>query len=177
MNFKCSICGEIHDAGDMSWNFPEPLPWLGATDEERARSYLTDDQCELVARDAVHYFIRGQLEIPIKNTGRIFTWSVWCSLSEASHMEISYHWESSTRTELAPHFGWLCSRIPHYPDTLHLKTHVHQRAVGLRPFVELERTAHPLAVDQREGIDAARLNELHSRLLHEYKNRDGGDPD
>ena len=62
MSFRCSICGETHDASEMSWNFPEPVPWLIATEEERARSWLTDDQCELVASDAVHYFIRAQLE-------------------------------------------------------------------------------------------------------------------
>jgi hypothetical protein len=63
-------------------------------------------------------------------------------------------------------FGWLCSLIPEYPDTMHLKTHVHQRAVGTRPTVELEATNHPLAIDQREGIEPERLQEIVQKLIH-----------
>jgi hypothetical protein len=35
---------------------------------------------------------------------------------------------------------------------MHLKTHVHLRNKGLRPLIELERTDHPMALDQRNGI-------------------------
>jgi len=37
-------------------------------------------------------------------------------------------------------------------STVNLKTMVHARAVGLRPWLELEPTDHPLAVEQRTGI-------------------------
>jgi hypothetical protein len=47
-----------------------------------------------------------------------------------------------------------------------LKTMVHQRPVGERPMVELEETDHPLSVDQRDGIDPARMEEIISRVLH-----------
>jgi hypothetical protein len=47
-----------------------------------------------------------------------------------------------------------------------MKTHVRQRRVGLRPTVELARTDHPLAIDQREGIDTERLNRIVGGLLH-----------
>jgi hypothetical protein len=67
---------------------------------------------------------------------------------------------------LGPHFGWLCTKIPGYHDTVFLKTMVHQREVGLRPSVELEPTEHPLAVDQRQGIDEKRMRKIASGLLH-----------
>ena len=46
--------------------------------------------------------------------------------------------------------NWL--RLPCYPDTVNLKTNVHTRAVGERPFIDVEPTDHPLAVEQRNGI-------------------------
>ena len=36
------------------------------------------------------------------------------------------------------------------------------RPVGLRPLAVLHQSAHPLAVEQREGITAARAEELAS---------------
>jgi hypothetical protein len=45
-------------------------------------------------------------------------------------------------------------------------THVHTRAVGRRPFVELEPTDHLLAVEQREGITQERVREIAELVLH-----------
>jgi hypothetical protein len=47
-----------------------------------------------------------------------------------------------------------------------LKTMVHQREIGVRPRVELEATNHPLAVDQRDGIEPDRLKQMVIELLH-----------
>ena len=64
-------------------------------------------------------------------------------------------------------FGWLSTHLPVYePSTVNLKTLVHTQPVGERPLLELEPTDHPLAVEQREGIDLARVQELAERLLH-----------
>jgi hypothetical protein len=81
-------------------------------------------------------------------------------------LEVSDHWEDPARTSLGPYFGWLCTKIPEYPDTVFLKTMVYQRPVGKRPVVELEETDHPLSVDQRNGIDPSRMQEIISKVLH-----------
>jgi hypothetical protein len=47
-----------------------------------------------------------------------------------------------------------------------LKTNVHTREVGVRPLVELEPTDHPLAVEQRDGIAMARVQEIAELNLH-----------
>jgi hypothetical protein len=166
MKFRCAKCGDEHDLGDRAWHFPEPLPWLLASDEEREQSVLTPDQCELVTQGQVHHFIHALLQIPVHGRSEPFVWGVWCSQSEATYMEVSALWESEERVKIGPHFGWLCSRIPCYPDSMHLKTHVHQRSVGLRPLVELEATDHPLSVDQRTGIEIDRLNRIVEEVLH-----------
>ncbi|MCI4339810.1 MAG: DUF2199 domain-containing protein, partial [Thermoplasmata archaeon] len=46
-----------------------------------------------------------------------------------------------------------CTSLPLYPDTLLLKTHVHTRPIGQRPFVELEPTDHPLSVERADRLD------------------------
>ena len=35
-----------------------------------------------------------------------------------------------------------------------------------RPYVDLEPTDHPLAIEQREGITAARAREIAERIMH-----------
>jgi hypothetical protein len=89
------------------------------------------------------------------------------SLSESSFEEVSEHWDDPERTWIGPHFGWLCTPIPEYPDTMLLKTSVRQRPPGERPLVELEPTDHRLSRHQREGIEPADLREIIQRLLHD----------
>ena len=59
----------------------------------------------------------------------------------------------------------LCNELSVYPSTSGLKTKVHLRNKGVRPFVELEPTDHPLAVEQRKGIRLQRVEEIASVLL------------
>ena len=75
-------------------------------------------------------------------------------------------WDTPGRESEPPCFGWLCTSLPLYPKTLHLKTHVHTHPVGERPFVELEPTDYPLAVEQRNGITMDRVREIAEALLH-----------
>jgi len=66
----------------------------------------------------------------------------------------------------ARYFGWLASRLPHYPDTLNLKTMVVARSAGLRPLLELEPGGHPLAVDQRDGLTSHAAQALAGKIWH-----------
>jgi hypothetical protein len=166
MEFTCRTCGERHDTSEISLGADEPVQWNLLSDDERANSQLGEEQCVIEAGGQTQYFVRACLEIPIKGAESVFTWGVWVSLSEKSFTEMGDHWEDPARTSFGPYFGWLCTPIPGYPDTVYLKTMVHQRAVGLRPFVELEPTDHPLALDQRNGVDPARMQEVIVELLH-----------
>ena len=69
-------------------------------------------------------------------------------------------WNDAARAEEPPYFGWFSTSLPGYPETLNLKTLVHTRAVGLVPWIELEPTDHPLAVEQRTGITWERIREI-----------------
>jgi|SRR6516165_585556 hypothetical protein len=166
MEFTCRTCGKLHDSNEISFGADAPVQWALISDQERAKSELGGEQCVIEADGQRQFFIRACLEVPIKGTARTFTWGVWISLSEKSFLEMSEHWDDPGRTRRGPYFGWLCTKIPEYPDTVFLKTTVHQRAVGQRPIVELEETDHPLSVDQRSGVDALRMQEIISKVLH-----------
>ena len=166
LTFQCRTCGEVH-VGLPAFHFGGPAQ-LGAVPPEEfdARVDLTDDSCTLDL-DGQHHFVRAQLEIPIRGTDDHLTWSVWCSLSAASFSRYVELFDDAGREPGEAFFGWLCNAVPEYPDTMFLKTHVHVRSYPLRPWVELEPTEHPLAVEQREGISAERAIALAERLLHQ----------
>lgn len=144
--------------------FDVPAIYYTIPGEERdERCDLTSDLCVV---DEKHFFIRGCLEIPILDGGGPFVWGVWASLSQENFKRVVQLWETEGREVEPPYFGWLSTSIPLYPETLSLKTHVHTRPVGQRPFIELEPTDHPLAVEQRQGITMARVREIAAALLH-----------
>src|SRR5262249_42244540 len=111
------------------------------------------------------FYIRGLLEIPILGCTDRLAFGVWCSLSRASMETVSQVWEKPDRENAGYFFGWLGSQLPLYPDTRRLKTHVHLRAPPMAPFVELEPTDHPLAVEQRNGVTVERVIEIAEALL------------
>lgn len=123
--------------------------WHVPVEKREEDVFLTSDSCVIADR---FFFIRGLLEVPIVDTGEVFTWGVWVSLKEENFFLWQEHYEIAKRSHIGPFFGWLCTKLPYYPDTLSLKTMVHLRDDFIRPWVELESTDHPLAVDQRQGI-------------------------
>lgn len=106
------------------------------------------------------------MELPVVDGEGPFVWDVWVSLSEANFKRASDRWHDPNRTEEPPYFGWLCNSLPGYPETLSLKTNAHTRGVGIRPFIELEPTDHPLAVEQRDGITMVRVLEIAETAMH-----------
>lgn len=162
--YFCQRCGSHHDELPMTYGADAPELYYRIPEEERAtRCDLTEELCMV---DDEFFFIRGCLEIPVVDGNQPFVWGVWVSLSQQNFARVAEIWEQPDRESEPPMFGWLSTSLPLYPETLNLKTHVHIRAVGKRPFIELEPTDHPLAVEQREGILMRRVEEIASVLAH-----------
>lgn len=140
-------------------------PWRALVPEYEVtqRVALNADQCIV---DMEHFFIRGHINIPIEGRGEPLTFSVWSSVSEQSFRHISERWSEPDRATDPPYFGWLCSPIRFYPDTLHLKLSVQSRLLGLTPLFTVEPTEHPLAIDQHQGITIQRWHMIAHELLH-----------
>ncbi|WP_435190192.1 DUF2199 domain-containing protein [Streptomyces sp. bgisy126] len=147
----------------MNYTAEAPAVWdpafVGADD-----CLLSSDQCVVLGQ---HYFVKGLIEIPVIDSDEVFSWGVWVSLSRENFSRAADLWDRPGREAEQPYFGWLTTDLPVYsPTTLNLKTHVHTRPVGERPSVELERTDHPLAVEQRTGITLDRVQEIAAAVLH-----------
>jgi hypothetical protein len=162
-SFRCSTCSKVHE-GMPSFGWDYPLQYLEVPEAEREkRCALTSDTCVI---DDEHFFVRGCLEIPVIGEEEVFSWGVWTSLSEKNFKHYLELYDVSVRSTHGPFFGWLCAAIGIYGDTMSLKTMVHLRDDGMRPFVELEPTDHPLAVEQRNGITLERVAEIYEKMIH-----------
>lgn len=153
----CSQCNSTHDQIPAFHSDRPSQYWDVPEDKREADVYLTSDACVIAER---FFFVRGLLEIPIIGHNENFTWGVWVSLSEANFYIWQDNYEMANREHLGPFFGWLCTQIQVYPETLHLKTMMHLRNNGIRPRIVLEQTDHPLSIEQYEGISIDRALEL-----------------
>ena len=161
--WTCPFCNEQHDELPTVYGAEAPWRALGVTEaDSEARVELNKDLCVV---DEKHFFVRGHIELAVDGKEAGFAWSVWCSLSQESFSRMMDSWESEDRDQDPPYFGWLMTDLPLYPTTLHLKTNVRNRKPGQVPFVELEPTEHPLAVEQQTGITQRRVEEIAHALL------------
>jgi len=142
-----------------------PLNYYAIPETERAtRCELGSDDCVI---DRNSFFVRGCLEIPVRGETDPLIWGVWVSLSERSFLTWQEVFDQPHRSHVGPFFGWLNAWLKPYPETMNLKTRVHLRDHGQRPWIELEPTDHPLAVEQRNGISVDRVAEIYSIMVHD----------
>lgn len=161
--FVCRGCGEWHDFLPFSYHAGSPADWSDELEDEDGCA-LTEEQCII---NGERFYVHALVGLPVLDAEENFEWGVWVSLSEANFQRMSDAWEEPGRENMEPMFAWLSTELPVYePSTLGLKTMVHTQPVGFRPLVELEPTDHPLAVEQRNGITVARVQQLAEILLH-----------
>lgn len=163
LGFTCKCCGEWHEGLPLHYSADAPVYWTPdmAADPDCA---LSSDQC-VIKGEA--FFMRGLIQIPVLDHDEEFSWGVWVSLSPENFARAAKLWDTPGRENEPPYFGWLSTELPLYsPSTINLKTNLHTRPIGLRPLIELEPTDHPLAVEQRNGITLARVQQIAEALLH-----------
>ncbi len=150
-----------------SFGATAPLSYFAVPEEERGtRCDLGSDDCVI---DGKFFFVRGCIEIPVHGEDEPFSWGAWVSLSEANFHQWIACFGSKKRSHIGPFFGWLNAYFSVYPDTTGLKTQVYLRDDGIRPYIELELTDHPLAVEQHNGISVARVAEIYAHMVHQSK--------
>jgi hypothetical protein len=156
--YFCSACGSFHPERPTCWNFDLPVVVAALSETEREqRVDMSSDQCIL---DGEHFFILGNLDVPIKNSSESLVWSAWSTLSKKNFERASELWEAAGRESEPPYFGWLSNQIPGYPDSVNIKALVHTQPVGIRPRIEVIEEDHPLREEQHSGISAARADAI-----------------
>lgn len=150
--------------GMPSFGWDYPLQYLMIPAEQRAkRAELGRDYCII---DGIEFYVRGCLEVPVHGEEEPLSWGAWVSLSRESFTEYTTLHDDIARDAGARFVGWLCSALPGYPADPPLKAAIHVRPWPTRPFIELEPTDHPLAVEQRNGIGPERVRAIAQCLLH-----------
>jgi hypothetical protein len=168
----CVSCGNTH-VGIFDLACAKPDFWEGA--EEYAPNVLALESTHFLSEDFCvlndqHYFVRCVLGLPLIGLeGERFGFGVWATLSKPNFARYIESFDSGEQGHLGPWFGWFSNRLIGYPDTLNLKCQVHPRSGRQRPWIELEPTDHPLAVEQRVGVTYDRLVDLYAIYGHQVQ--------
>ncbi|MFZ0953405.1 MAG: DUF2199 domain-containing protein [Candidatus Sulfotelmatobacter sp.] len=160
--FQCHTCGKWHQGLPLDYAYDAPYYWSESLRAD-GDSFLNSDFCVIKKKD---FFVRGLIEIPVIGRDEPFRWGVWTSLSKSNFDRIVDLWRDPKLLEEPPYFGWLSNSIELYPHTLNLKINLHSKDISRRPYLLLEQTDHPLAIEQRVGITMERLREIAERSLH-----------
>jgi hypothetical protein len=105
--------------------------------------------------------------VPLRGLpGQCFSYGVWSTLSKQNFELYAETFDSGEQGGLGPWFGWFSNRLKGYPDTLNMKCQVHPQFGRRRPWIELEQSGHPLAIEARDGIAYERLLEIHAMEGH-----------
>ena len=72
---------------------------------------------------------------------------------------------SGTRASLFS-AGILSIPIPSYPETMGLAVSIHLRDDGIRPYVAIAPTDHPIYAEQRDGVGVDRIQALYDYFEH-----------
>jgi hypothetical protein len=168
--FDCASCGETH-FGMLDLALDRPIGWPDELEKYEIHRngdfLLTDDLCVMHGNE---FYVRGVIELPIKHAEEhSFRYGVWSSLSQENFKIYKDNFDLNQCDHLGPWFGWFSNELKGYPKTLHLKVKVFPQNERSRPSFALEPTDHPLAVEQREGIEIDRILEVFRANGHDLQ--------
>jgi hypothetical protein len=127
-------------------------------DEQReARADIDGDFCRL---DEERYFVRGLIEMPIRNGG-YFGYGVWIEVAEDDCFRLIDFWHDGPTGESFS--GRLANELDTYPGSRGLRVSFETREQ--LPAVQIEDD-HLLASEQRAGISERRADDLASSGYH-----------
>jgi hypothetical protein len=164
MGYTCRTCGAWHDERPQCFGAELPDVVAALSPEElESRVERSSDQCVL---DGEHFFVLGNLDVPIHGSAEPLRWTVWTTLSAKNFERASDLWSTPGRESEEPYFGWLSNQIPGYPWSGSIKLQAHTQPVGVRPRLQVIEDGHPLSLEQERGIGAERADELIHAALH-----------
>ena len=161
MRFKCSKCGEEHEGWPaIAFDMPHYYHILSVQDKKEMAT-LDDDFCIINHGDQIDRFIRVVLFQKVKDSCQDLHYGLWVSVSEKTFNTYSEHFKQGTLE--GSFFGYLCSNVPGYDNTLSIKTNVHVSKGVNRPEIvpHDDQMDIPFVKDYYEGIS---LEEAEQRI-------------
>lgn len=157
--FQCSSCNEWHEGiPGWGWIYPPQVDEIPESERED-RCFLTSELCVI---DGSEHYVLGCLEIPVIGYSDLLSFRVWVALSPEDYREFEELIEVSHRSNRGPYLGRLAVPVPSYSGAMGLGVQVHLRDDGIRPYIELEPTDHPVSVEQRHGTSLQRIQAVYS---------------
>jgi len=168
LNKTCPICKKKHLDVPLCYGGEAPYYLLELDPPLNEKNFndrveLSSDQCVI---DGNQFFIRGHIDIKILDNNEIFSWSVWCSVSEESFLHMSDNWENNDRINFRAYFGYLMTIVEIYPDTLLQKVSIKSNEIGFVPSISILDKKHPMTIDQQKGISYRKVLEINHKLNH-----------
>jgi hypothetical protein len=147
--------------------FAEPTHWSELTDEERAAGDLRRNTCEIHVEEGDFFYVRGSLDLPIRDWDESLCYGVWSSLSARNFRRFHELYDDPARVDEPPYSSWFGNRVPGFPDSLNLEARVEIRDADEIPAIVLyEEQDHPLVAAQQDGIELAQAIALVEPVLH-----------
>lgn len=161
----CAACNAEHDLSDLEPNFERPDAFFAVAPAERA-SRICDAGDACIVRDEqgdAHYYLHVLVPIPVRGERVPFHWVAWVEIDAAPWRRLVDGLAADGRSADGAFActASLANDFPGYPSTLGMRGTVQVMERRLRPaFTIAADVAHPLAREQREGIQAERLLEI-----------------
>jgi hypothetical protein len=156
-SWVCGVCGKTHEGAisDYAWKLPDDV-WA-AGEEHRTQMLEWSEDMSFVDR---RWFVRGMLEVPYKFGPGRWGWGLWAEVDESVLKRYSEIWELDGSNEPRVS-GKIACKISLFPDSVGLPVEIQFGPPDLRPsfFLPADST-HPLALEQRNGIDEQRYHEI-----------------
>lgn len=153
----CAKCGQEHPIEEMELTFRRPDDAATLSSDERARR--VQESSDLCIVDNHKFFIRCVLPLPVAGRERPYNIGLWVQVSQDTFQRIYDLWDSEDQHSEPPLEATIANEIPTSDGILGHKAWLYLAGPGTRPNVLLEKTGHPLSVEQAKGIDAHRVSE------------------
>jgi hypothetical protein len=161
VGYTCTVCGAFHDSEvrDIRMTLPEPVFRLDERERDE-RAWVGEDSSVLRDDDGERYFVRGLLELPVRNADDRFAYGVWVEVGGEVFSALGKLWHDPEGHLHEPFAGTLANELMPYRDTVGLPVDLRLRDVRVLPLVELSSGEHPLVRDQHAGISDHHAHEL-----------------
>lgn len=159
---ECNICHQPHDIGatELGFQMPDAVHGMPVADRE-TRCRMSRDLCVL---DNSQFFIRGVLPMPVAGLDEPFGIGAWAQVDQPDFIRYTELWDDNGQGSEPPFEGMMANDIDGYPSTSGLMMSIRLKSAESRPDFILTDTNHPLALEQRNGMDIDKL----MTMLHRY---------
>lgn len=166
--FKCRECGKAHEEWP-ALAFKSPYNYACLSDQaQKERGKLDSDFCQIKHDEQTDRFIRVTLTQKVNDHCEDLEYGLWVSLSEKSFFDYLENFDNKNHKVI--YFGWLCSNIPEYGDTMSIPCDVKTRTGNSRPeIIPHNDHDHPFVTDYYNGITKEEAEKRINKMLENVK--------